>query len=203
MLVILLLVLSASMSTLSSLVLVSSSAVSIDLYRGFLARGKSEKHYLWVMRFLSTMFIVISWVIALYNPSWIVALMSLSWGAIAGTFLAPYLYGLYWRGTTKAGAYAGMLTGFLTMNGIYWYRYFAPALNSLLSCECLTAHGINLARYFDPALGPAAAKGYAPVAATIAIIVPFFVVPVVSLLTRRLPKDLVDKAFAAGEPSAE
>ena len=203
MLVILLLVLSASMSTLSSLVLVSSSAVSIDLYRGFLAKGKSEKHYLWVMRFLSTLFIVISWVIALYNPSWIVALMSLSWGAIAGTFLAPYLYGLYWRGTTKAGAYAGMLTGFLTMNGIYWYRYFAPALNSLLSCECLTSHGINLARYFDPALGPAAAKGYAPVAASIAIILPFLVVPVVSLVTRRLPKDLVEKAFAAGKPDAE
>ena len=203
MLIILLLVLSASMSTLSSLVLVSSSAVSIDLYKGFLAKGKSEKHYLWVMRILSTAFIIISWVIALKNPSWIVALMSLSWGAIAGTFLAPYLYGLYWRGTTKAGAYAGMLTGFLTMNGIYWYRYFAPTLNSLLSCECLTNHGINLAHYFDPALGPAAAKGFAPVAATIAIIVPFVVVPIVSLISRRLPQEIVEKAFAKEVPSAE
>ena len=177
MLIILLLVLSASMSTLSSLVLVSSSAVSIDLYKGFLAKGKSEKHYLWVMRILSTAFIVVSWVIAIYNPSWIVALMSLSWGAIAGTFLAPYLYGLYWRGTTKAGAYAGMLTGFLTMNGIYWCRYCAIA--------------------------PAAAKGFAPVAATIAIIVPFFVVPAVSLVSRKLPSEIVEKAFAADLPKAE
>ncbi|MBO7725165.1 MAG: hypothetical protein J6S40_01725, partial [Thermoguttaceae bacterium] len=95
----------------------------------------------------------------------------------AGTFLAPYLYGLYWRGTTKAGAYAGMLSGFLTMNGIYWYRYFAIA--------------------------PAAAKGYAPVAATIAIIVPFAVVPIVSLISRRLPQEIVEKAFAKEVPSAE
>lgn len=177
MLVILLLVLSASMSTLSSLVLVSSSAVSIDLYKGFLAKNQSEKHYLWVMKFLSAVFIVISWVIALYNPSWIVALMSLSWGAIAGTFLAPYLYGLYWRGTTKMGAYAGMLTGFLTMNGIYWYRYFA--------------------------ISPNAAKGFAPVAASIAIVAPFVTVPIVSLITRPLPTEIVEKAFAAGRPTAE
>lgn len=173
MLVILLLVLSASMSTLSSLVLVSSSAVSIDLYRGFLSRNKSERHYLWVMRTLSAFFIFVSWLIALYNPSWIVALMSLSWGAIAGTFLAPYLYGLYWKGTTKAGAYAGMFVGFLTMNGIYWYRYFA--------------------------ISPQAAKGFAPVAASIAIVVPFFVVPLVSAMTRKLPADLLDKAFARKE----
>ena len=171
MLVILLLVLSASMSTLSSLVLVSSSAVSIDLYKGFLAKGKSERHYLWVMKTLSVVFILVSWVIALYNPSWIVALMSLSWGAIAGTFLAPYLYGLYWKGTTKYGAYAGMAVGFLTMNGIYWYRYFM--------------------------ISPAAAKGFAPVAASIAIVVPFVIVPVISTITRKLSKETVEKAFAS------
>ncbi len=169
MLVILLLVLSASMSTLSSLVLTSSSAVSIDLYKGFLAKEKSENHYLWVMRCLSAIFILISWLIAIFNPSWIVALMSLSWGAIAGTFLSPFLYGLYWKGITKAGAYAGMATGFLTMNGIYWYRYFV--------------------------MGPPAAKGFAPVAATIAIIVPFLVVPPVSLLSKKLSREKIDQAF--------
>ena len=167
--VILLLVLSASMSTLSSLVLVSSSAVSIDLYKGYFQPNRSEKHYLCVMRLLSAVFILLSWVIALYNPSWIVALMSLSWGAVAGAFLSPYLYGLFWRGTTKLGAYAGMFTGLFVANGIYWYQFFA--------------------------ISPSAAKGFAPVAALLAIIVPFFVVPVVSLVTKKVAPETVARAF--------
>jgi Na+/proline symporter len=75
------------------------------------------------------------------------------------------------------GAYAGMLTGFLTMNGIYWYRYFATS--------------------------PNAAKEFAPVAASIAIVAPFVTVPIVSLITRPLPTEIVEKAFAAGRPTAE
>ena len=166
---ILLLVLSASMSTLSSLVLVSSSAVSIDLYKGYLAPNRSERHYLAIMRILSGVFILLSWLLAMYNPSWIVALMSLAWGAVAGAFLSPYLYGLFWKGTTKIGAYAGMWTGLLLANGIYFYRYFT--------------------------MSPGAANQFAPVAATIAIIVPFFVVPPVSLITKKVAPETVEKAF--------
>ena len=171
--IILVLVLSASMSTLSSLVLVSSSAVGIDLYKGYVNRGKSETHYLGVMRILSALFILLSWLIALFNPAWIVPLMSLSWGAVAGAFLSPYLYGLFWKGTTKLGAYAGMWTGLLTVNGIYWYRFFA--------------------------ISPDAAKGFAPVAASIAIILPFLVVPPVSLITKKVAPETIEKAFGRPE----
>lgn len=64
-----------------------------------------------MMRFLSGLFIIIAFFIARYELSVIVTLMSLSWGAVAGTFMAPFLYGLYWKGTTRIGAAAGMGTG--------------------------------------------------------------------------------------------
>jgi len=109
--VILLLILSASMSTLSSLVLVSSSAVAIDMYKGHINPNISKKNSLLMMRFLSALFIIISYFIARYKFAVIVTLMSLSWGAVAGSLMAPYLYGLYWKRTTKEGAFAGMITG--------------------------------------------------------------------------------------------
>lgn len=109
---ILLLVLAASMSTLASLVLVSSSSIAIDLMKGFFRPNMSEKSTMSLMRWLSLLFIALSAYIAL-KPTFILSLMSLSWGTVSGAFLAPYLYGLFWKGATRAGAWAGMLTGVL------------------------------------------------------------------------------------------
>ena len=108
---ILLLVLSASMSTLSSLVLVSASSVAIDLYPRSMRPGVKKQNSLALMRFLSGLFIIISFFIARYEFALIITLMSLSWGAVAGSFMAPLLYGLYWKRTTRAGIWAGMVTG--------------------------------------------------------------------------------------------
>ncbi|MHB9293240.1 sodium/solute symporter [Hollandina sp. SP2] len=111
---ILLLVLSASMSTLSSLVLVSSSSVAIDLYPSQVNPKTGKDRSVAMMRFLSALFVMISYFISRFQFSFIVTLMSLSWGAVSGSFAAPYIYGLYWKGTTKAGAYAGLLSGLVT-----------------------------------------------------------------------------------------
>ncbi len=160
--VILLLVLSASMSTLSSLVLVSSSAIAIDLYKGHINPGVSKEGSLLLMRVLSALFILLSYFIAKYKLAIIVTLMSISWGAVAGAFMAPFLFGLYWRRTTLAGIYAGMLTGLATAIGLFFW------------------------------LG--AAK--APIGAAAAMLVPFAVVPLVSLFTAPPSTQLLDKAFA-------
>jgi SSS family solute:Na+ symporter len=64
-----------------------------------------------MMRFLSGLFIILSFFIARYELAVIVTLMALSWGAVAGAFMAPFLYGLYWKRTTRAGVAAGMATG--------------------------------------------------------------------------------------------
>ena len=121
-----LLVLSASMSTLASLVLTSSSTMTLDLiYRdkksleGEVNSGeiddevsqKVEKRKVIVMRVLIVFFIVISLLIALNPPTFIAQLMGISWGALAGTFLAPFMLGLYWKGVTKAGVWACFIWG--------------------------------------------------------------------------------------------
>lgn len=105
------LVLSASMSTLSSLVLVSSSAISMDLCKGSLFKKMSEKSVMILMRILCGVFVLLSLIIALIPNNPIVSLMAFSWGALAGSFLAPYLYGLYWKKTSTAGVWAGIIVG--------------------------------------------------------------------------------------------
>ena len=106
--VVVILVLSASMSTLSSLVLTSSSTVTIDLIKP-LSKNFSEKKQLITLRFFIAVFVIISAVIALlqhmFNISSIAQLMGISWGALAGAFLAPFLYGLYWKRTTRAACW--------------------------------------------------------------------------------------------------
>lgn len=109
--IIVILVLSASMSTLSSLVLVSSSAISLDLVKGTLFPNMKKENVMLLMRALCGLFVILSFMVAV-TPNSILALMSFSWGTVAGAFLAPFLYGLYWKGTTKIGAWAGFISGF-------------------------------------------------------------------------------------------
>ena len=98
--IVIVLVLSASMSTLSSLVLTSSSTLTLDLIKGNIVKNMDEKKQLLCMRIMLVFFVVISVVIALDPPTFIAQLMGISWGALAGAFLAPFLYGLYWKGVT-------------------------------------------------------------------------------------------------------
>jgi|WetSurMetagenome_2_1015567.scaffolds.fasta_scaffold00012_100 solute:Na+ symporter, SSS family len=113
-LLILLLVFSASMSSLSSLVLVSSSAIAIDFYGAFVNRHVNQKQTMLLMRLLCALFVALSLIMAMHKVDVIVNLMVMSWGALAGVFLAPYIYGLFWKRTTKAGAFAGVISGLVT-----------------------------------------------------------------------------------------
>jgi solute:Na+ symporter, SSS family len=110
-LVIVLMVFSASMSSLSSLVLVSSSAIAIDVYGAFVDHPQRPRRTMALLRTLCAVFVGLSLAIALSKPAVIVNLMVMSWGTLSGVFLAPYLYGLFWRRTTKAGVWAGIATG--------------------------------------------------------------------------------------------
>ncbi len=117
--VVVVLVLSASMSTLSSLVLASSSTLTLDFIKGFLVKDMSEKKQLFIMRIFIGVFIAISTVIAIVqynsNMTFIAQLMGISWGALAGAFLAPFLYGLYWKRTTKAAVWASFVFSTVVM----------------------------------------------------------------------------------------
>lgn len=116
---IIVLVLAASMSTLSSLVLTSSSTLTLDVIKPALEKKKviTEKKSVTVMRLFIVFFIALSALIAILKDSiwsnsvFIAQMMGVSWGALAGAFLAPFLYGLYWKKTTKAAVIASFIFG--------------------------------------------------------------------------------------------
>lgn len=173
---ILLLVLSASMSTLSSLVLVSSSSVSIDLLKGSLFPNMSDKNTMLVMRILCLVFVMLSLWIALNPPGIILTLMALSWGTVAGTFLAAYIYGLFWPKTTRAGAWAGMITGLSIALGGYFIISLQPA-------------------FIDPSLLKLFTEWGTPFFGSLAMIVPLIIIPLVSLVTPEYSKEHINKVY--------
>ena len=128
--VIIMLVLSASMSTLSSLVLTSSSTLTLDVIKGHIIKDMDEKKQLLVMRSFLVVFVVLSVVLAINPPTFIAQLMGISWGALAGAFLAPFLYGLYWKGVTKAAVWASFACGVgITVSNIF-LKYIASPINA-------------------------------------------------------------------------
>ncbi|MFO1477963.1 MAG: sodium/solute symporter [Verrucomicrobiota bacterium] len=129
--VILLMVFSASMSSLSSLVLVSSSAIAIDLFGG--TGERKPKHTMALMRVLCAVFVALSLAIAVSKVDVIVNLMVIAWGALSGAFLAPYVYGLFWKRATRAGAYAAMLSGIGIAAGLFvaWGKPHIPVAGAI------------------------------------------------------------------------
>ncbi len=168
------LVLSASMSTLSSLVIASSSTLTIDFLKGLIIKEMDDKKQVLYIRGLIVVFIAISAIIALiqYKSSvtFIAQLMGISWGALAGSFLAPFMYSLYWKKTTKASCWACFIFG----------------------------SGIMLLNMLVPGIFPAIMKS--PInCGSIAMLAGLVIVPVVSWLTPKPDKKLVDDAFACYE----
>ena len=113
--VVIVLVLSASMSTLSSLVLTSGSTITLDFLAPMAKKEMSEKKKMTIMRAFIVVFIVVSAVIAIKQAKsrslFIAQMMGVSWGALAGAFLAPFLYGLYYKKTTKAAVIVSFAFG--------------------------------------------------------------------------------------------
>ena len=128
--IVIVLVLSASMSTLSSLVLTSSSTLTLDLIKGNIVKNMDDKKQLLCMRIMLVFFVVISVIIALDPPTFIAQLMGISWGALAGAFLAPFLYGLYWKGVTKAAVWASFACGVgLTVANMF-FKFIESPINA-------------------------------------------------------------------------
>ena len=128
--VVVVLVLSASMSTLSSLVLTSSSTLTLDLIKDNIVKDMNEKKQLLCMRIMLVVFLIVSVVMALDPPTFIAQLMGISWGALAGAFLAPFMYGLYWKGVTRAGVWASFVCGVgITVLNMF-FKFIASPINA-------------------------------------------------------------------------
>lgn len=119
--IIMILLLSASMSTLEAVVLTSASAVAVDLIPAIRKKETKSEHQMIVTRILCLVFIACSFIFATQNIPIIVSLMSFSWGLVSGCFIGPYIWGLFSKRITKIGAYAGILSGLLTVGGATLY----------------------------------------------------------------------------------
>ncbi len=128
--IVIVLVLSASMSTLSSLVMTSSSTLTLDFLKDVVVKNMSEKTQLILMRVLIAMFIILSVVLALNPPTFIAQLMGISWGALAGAFLAPFMYSLYSKKITRAAVWASYIVGVgLTVSNLF-LKFIASPINA-------------------------------------------------------------------------
>ncbi len=165
------LVLSASMSTLSSLVLTSSSTLTIDLLNGHIVKKMDEKRQLLVIRIFVIVFIAISAILALFqyksSVTFIAQLMGVSWGALAGSFLAPFMYSLYWKSISKASCWVCFIFSSVLMIANIFFRSSFPAIiQSPINCGA------------------------------VAMLAGFIIVPVVSAFTSKPDNELVESAFA-------
>ena len=170
--IVMVLLLSASMSTLQSVVLTSASAVAVDLIPAVSKKEISSKNQVLLTRVLCLAFVACSFIFATQNIPIIVSLMSFSWGIVSGCFIGPYVWGLFSKKITKIGAYAGVLSGLLTVGG-------ATLVISLTS-------GFSAAASKSPEMG------------VTAMAISFVVVPLVSLLTKNKPEEQkrVEEIFA-------
>lgn len=167
--VIMILLLSASMSTLEAVVLTSASAVAVDLIPAVSKKSIKPEKQMLLTRILCFVFVACSFVFATQNIPIIVSLMSFSWGVVSGCFIGPYIWGLFSKKITKAGAFSGMIAGLLTV-GI---TTLVITLNS----------GFSAAAAKSPEMG------------VCAMAVSLIVVPVVSLFTKKPKKEDVEKIF--------
>lgn len=172
--IVIVLVLAASMSTLSSLVLTSSSTLTLDVVKDKVVKNMSEKKQMLVLRLFVVVFIIISAVIAIIqsksNVTFIAQLMGISWGALAGAFLAPFLYGLYWKRTSKASVWVSFAFGVLLMVVNMFFKSILPSfLQSPINCG------------------------------VIAMLGSLIIVPLVSLFTKAPDKEFIDDIFSCYE----
>ena len=169
--VIMVLLLSASMSTLEAVVLTSASAVAVDFIPSVSKKEIPQKSQVLFTRILCLVFVACSFIFATMNIPIIVSLMSFSWGVVSGCFIGPYVWGLFSKKITKAGAYAGMIAGLVTVGG-------ATLIITLVSDFATAAK-------MSPEMGVAA------------MAISFIIVPIVSLFTKKKPTEeqRVNKLF--------
>lgn len=179
--IVIVLVLSASMSTLSSLVLTSASTLTLDVFvPAFKKKELAEKNKLITMRILIVFFILLSAAIAilkdtvLKDVAFIAQMMGISWGALAGSFLAPFLYGLYWKKTTRASVWCSFVFGVSIM-----VIQLVLSLTSAIPASGLFHFIFQNSLYTG----------------VIAMLGGLIIVPIVSLLTKKSKPQNVDEIF--------
>ena len=176
------LVLSASLSTLSALVLTSSTTLTHDLIRPA-AKGKmNDKREFITMRVLILFFLLVSVLIAMNKNAAITTLMSYSWGALSGSFLGPFLWGLYSKKTSRTAVWTSFALGvLLTLSHMCIFSFFPSHFTGLV--DWAKSLPLNLASPIN--------------AGALLMIFSIVLVPVISAFTKPVEKETTENAFSA------
>lgn len=174
------LLLAASMSTLSGLTMTGASSVAVDIYKGYVKKDADDAKVKKILKILCLVFVLISAVLAYFELDAIVTLMSLSWGTLAGCFLGPYIYGIFSKKITSAGVFASLIGGVVTTVAlVIVFGALYPAAG-LTGFTAIIKGGI----------------GKSPLIGVIAMIQSMIITPLVSRFTKAPDKAEVDKMFA-------
>ena len=176
------LILSASMSTLSSVSLASASVIAVDLYKGSMNKKASDKNTNTVMRILCLVFVAISVVLAILNEKFglvaIAYMMGISWGTLAGCFMGPYVLGVCWKKVTKPAVWASIISSIvLTVALILIFGYHRNGW------DC--TFGVALKRGVDTS----------PLIGVICMVFSLIITVVVSLFTKKPDDEILYEAF--------
>lgn len=121
-------ILAATISSSDSYLLIASSSVSVNIYKGIFKKEKAtDKQVMKLSRIVLVIIAVIGVIIAWKEDSVIFNLVSFAWAGFGATFGPIMLFSLFWKKTTRAGAIAGMISGGVSV--IIWKL----VLNALLS----------------------------------------------------------------------
>jgi SSS family solute:Na+ symporter len=136
-------VLAAAMSTASALFHTAGASIGRDVFEKGLLKGISHEKSVKITR-IATIIIIVATLIITLNPLDVVAFMcAFFFGLMACTFLAPYTFMLYWKKTSRAGAWAGMLGGFIFTMIWYVLVYFKTAPN-IIGSSIISEYTINM-----------------------------------------------------------
>jgi len=190
--------LASVMSTCDSLMVVASALFTENIYKKFFVVGKADKHYTLIGRIVSALVVFLGIFVA-FNLESVVKGLEFYWMVSALMGIAFWI-GLYWRRATVAGAWAATLTSlgaFIFTSRIAFGDYVVWDFNAHLADKL-------------PAFMLWEDKLYLPWQMIIYLSAGFAVLVVVSLFTRRVPAENLDRFYAClrtpigpDEPEAE
>ena len=122
-------ILSAIMSTIDSQLLVSSSAVAEDFYKGFLRRNATNKELVWTGRIATIVIALVAALIATNPDSTVLDLVGYAWAGFGASFGPIILLSLFWKGVTRNGALVGIIIGAVTV--IVWGDFLSGGIFDL------------------------------------------------------------------------
>jgi len=139
-------ILAAIMSTLSCQLLVCSSALTDDFYKGMIRKNASQKELVWVGRVTVLLISIIAIVLAENPDSKVLGLVSYAWAGFGAAFGPVVLFSLGWKAMTRNGALAGMIVGALTV--IVWKQFAWLGLYELVPGFIFASAAIYLVSKF-------------------------------------------------------